>query len=548
MCLGLFFSLFPLYAQVEECGTKFNPKDIIHLPHFGQNEVLDEILKITMGKGFVQNRNNSSYRTTNVPYNIPVKIWVYRNDDGSNSALSLPITNAERIFDDVNQHFSNNNTGIQFYLNCVEVVNSTQFNFVEKSEEKNIVTQHYKGKMMNWHFVHTINYAGGYAYLPWTDRAFQLVVEFKGNYNNTAGNDETVAHEIGHSLGLQHTHDNARGKGDYNGDAEDCYQEAVSRSKKQAINCSGTYKKQKCSINGDALCDTDAAPNTKLNNSIILNSSNCNYAGGGSDNWGIAWTPPTTNYMSYLERKSCRSNFTANQIGVMHGNIVKYMKQDGKNWYNLNTLGLSGTVNSGENKNYVLPTAITVASGNETYTVKTGATVNLHAGEKIVLDKGFKTENNAIFKAKVAPINNCDIVYNGFGRYTSPKTYKEELTRTITNNKEKQLNKIIDDALDRVKTFVSENNVLGTDELLNKHKVYPNPFNNTVTFSFYVAQPTNATISIYSVLGNTAFKTTKTVLKTGYYTTAENLSYLPKGVYTYKISTNTNDYIGKLVK
>jgi len=53
--LTVFIFLANLHAQEREsrtqrfvCGTVFNPKDIVHLPHFGQNVILEQILDITI--------------------------------------------------------------------------------------------------------------------------------------------------------------------------------------------------------------------------------------------------------------------------------------------------------------------------------------------------------------------------------------------------------------------------------------------------------------------------------------------------------------------
>ncbi len=120
-----------------------------------------------------------------------------------------------------------------------------------------------------------------------------------------------ILHELGHTLGLAHTHDK-RGNGN-NGNAGNCYQEAVSRTRTQGIGCLRTSGLRKCEVNGDMLCDTEADPLLSANNV----NTGCAYTGGGTDNWGDAWTPPTTNYMSY-SRSACQTTFTQMQRGVMY--------------------------------------------------------------------------------------------------------------------------------------------------------------------------------------------------------------------------------------
>ena len=92
-----------------------------------------------------------------------------------------------------------------------------------------------------------------------------------------------AVHEIGHTLGLLHTHESRSGS--WNGEAGNCYQESVSRTRTQGFGCFGTLGKKKCEANGDYLCDTDAAPNTSSNRLIGVDiNDGCSYTGGGTDN------------------------------------------------------------------------------------------------------------------------------------------------------------------------------------------------------------------------------------------------------------------------
>ncbi len=125
-----------------------------------------------------------------------------------------------------------------------------------------------------------------------------------------------LTHEIGHTFGLYHTH---QARNDFttdfsdNGGASDCYQESVSRTKKQGFGCSAnTYNKKKCVVNGDLLCDTPADPS--LLGATI--STVCDYTDNHIDNWGAIWVPDETNFMSY-SRPGCLNNFSPLQIGKM---------------------------------------------------------------------------------------------------------------------------------------------------------------------------------------------------------------------------------------
>lgn len=146
-----------------------------------------------------------------------------------------------------------------------------------------------------------------------------------------------LAHEMGHTLGLLHTHHPGRlpsvvTNPDNATISNGCYQESVSRvSRNYWYNgCSSTDNKLKCEVNGDFLSDTNADPNVRAGGSLSSPASGCTYSVTNSnsdysvDNWGAAWTPPTTNIMSYSTIE-CRTSFTTSQIGVLwyYSNLFK---------------------------------------------------------------------------------------------------------------------------------------------------------------------------------------------------------------------------------
>ena len=99
-------------------------------------------------------------------------------------------------------------------------------------------------------------------------------------------NTPHLAHEMGHCLGLYHTHETAFGD------------ERVDGS-----NCGGA---------GDLLCDTPADPGLSGNVDAM-----CNYNGTATDSNGDSYNPDVTNTMSYAPF-SCRGLFTQDQEDRMH--------------------------------------------------------------------------------------------------------------------------------------------------------------------------------------------------------------------------------------
>ena len=470
-------------SKIED-DVYFDPNDTIYLPHYGQNIILDQILDITLKKQRSTLKGSSvSLIDDDIPFHIPVKIWVYRNDNGSNQALSED--DVQRLFNEVNRIYKENNTGIQFYLRCaIQYVNSTKFNTIDSDNEFNdMLATYHTNFALNWHLVHsTTTTWAGKAVFPWKKNNLRFAIEYGGWLSPSKIG--TTAHEIGHTLGLLHTHENTRGTGNYNGDAANCFQESVSRSMTQGIGCTFTMGKKKCEVNGDALCDTEAAPNKENAKWITINSS-CNYTSGGSDNWGAAWKPPVNNYMSYLSNELCRSEFTQGQIAVMHSYILLYMNVGGFDpyglsipWYNLQSIELRGSVNNRENESFIVPQIIEVAPLSNTYTINSGATVNLFAGESIMLNHGFHAKAGSVFTAKSGNLTGCTNILpssklKSVSSYSMPigVLNQEDIDECIS---------ILNKALNREYGTTEERN-----DDLNSYNIYPNPTKGLIHIDSY---------------------------------------------------------------
>jgi hypothetical protein len=535
-------------AQKLEDDNFFNSADTIFLPHYGQNAVLDSILAITMPNRFQGTVLQRSSVDSDISFYIPVKIWVYHNDNGSNAALN--ISDVNDLFNGVNTHFFNNNTGIQFYLKCeIEHVYSTKYNTIDNDNEYlEMISIYRDSQALNWHLIRSTNTDWmGRARFPWYDYNFAFAIEYQG----VLINDDilTTVHEIGHTLGLLHTHENTRCSGNYNGDASNCCQESVSRSRTQGALCNiGTWGKKKCEVNGDALCDTDAAPNTESNRRITVdNSTNCNYIGGGTDNWGDAWIPPTKNFMSYISSVTCRNEFTWGQIGVMHACIVLYMgtgiyPYPGIDpWYNLNSISLNGVVSSGVNKSYIAPQTIEVANESQ-YTINSNANINLRAGESIILYSGFHAKSGSSFTAKVGDIpcssgislinsatndNNLSVMTD----YYSKKTRIDECSEILL----RALNRVGN--LEKLPHRLKQKQVMGSNSEIKQAYLYqnaPNPFSQSTRITYYIPNEVNqALLCIYDMQGNQLKQIALSVRGEGSVTV--HGSELTAGIYLYAL-------------
>ena len=257
-------------------------------------------------------------------------------------------------------------------------------------------------------------------------------------------NEHLTAHEIGHALGLYHTFESRRGGTD-NGSKGNCYQEAVSRSKKQGLGCISTVGKKKCNVNGDGFCDTDADYRASPDFRII--GTNCGYNGTEKDNWDDQFIPPTDNIMSYWNR--CMSIFTPNQfsamviyLGVYSPLVGNHFSHNGVSFMNLNSLNIIGDVYNGESEEFVIPEEIV---NNDALLVHSGGELNLHAQQQITLQNGFHAQAGSNFHALSAPITDCNNTYKPGSNTSSARiglvTYQNEFQEKLASLIDEHLTK-----------------------------------------------------------------------------------------------------------
>lgn len=125
--------------------------------------------------------------------------------------------------------------------------------------------------------------AAGYSYLP--PSADRIILSKAGGLSDS----KVLIHELGHYLGLYHTH------GKTNLGTTD-----------ELVNGSN------CLTAGDDVCDTPADPNLYTYSSI-----SCTYTGGNlHDANNQLYTPDVSNHMSYAQ-KQCRNHFSIGQMNRM---------------------------------------------------------------------------------------------------------------------------------------------------------------------------------------------------------------------------------------
>ncbi len=176
---------------------------------------------------------------------------------------------------------------IQFY-ECSSYswfVNST-LHYFDISEEPQLAAYDVPN-VINIYAFGTVSVNGssvaGYSYLP--PSADRIVLSKAGG---TLFDSKVLIHEMGHYLGLYHTH------GKTNLGTTD-----------ELVNGSN------CLTAGDDVCDTPADPNL-----YTTMGSNCTYIGTTLDANGQPYTPNTRNHMSYAQ-PGCRNQFSVGQMNRM---------------------------------------------------------------------------------------------------------------------------------------------------------------------------------------------------------------------------------------
>jgi hypothetical protein len=343
--LMIFITFISARAQMDDCATpNLDSAFAVSLPYFDNTELLETTLQQDGYYGLEQiafpvapqfNARATSTTFLETKHLIPLDIFIYRENYDPNTAISE--IDARAYVCGANKKFREAGTGIQFYVNTVSIDGnntynnqlSSQFDAYEMFFNKRFFKPH---NGINVHFVRYTQggLTGGLSSIPRFNIPFEEYSLFVRTHENPSGIQEsnariisTFTHELGHNIGLLHTHHpgrlpslilNNENATIVNG----CYQESVSRTKQNKWwkGCPSTHNKYKARINGDFLEDTEADPNMSG-----LVDKDCGFSPAPSgdfrnDNWSYVWTPNTNNIMSYTQ-PTCRNFFSEQQKGGM---------------------------------------------------------------------------------------------------------------------------------------------------------------------------------------------------------------------------------------
>lgn len=236
---------------------------------------------------YVLEKRAPSAPLVTLPYLMKVFVHVFANDDGSNVAATRD--DVLRQMENMRGFYAAHN--ICFIVSGFEQINNTDLNTHNTSTEAAEINPFLVTDHVNI-FIHSAlsNTAGNlngtsYAIPNW-------YMSMVGTAVSSTTNLTTMAHEMGHDLGLYHTFEQF-----WDNMGNPTLPENVPRTG----NCSN------CTDNGDLLCDTEADRNEGVD-------ASCNYTGTMRDACNNLFAPNTRNIMGYGNR-ACRNFFTAGQGG-----------------------------------------------------------------------------------------------------------------------------------------------------------------------------------------------------------------------------------------
>lgn len=211
--------------------------------------------------------NNEKY------YNLNVFVHVVRTSYGYGFNKE---TVSSTIISNLNRDYLN--TNFSFSLLGSEYIDDDNFNNLPSALINPLFGKNRRSNAINIYVLTTgtnFNAAGQAQSIP------SIACIIKGNYYK----ESTVAHEVGHCLGLYHTH------------------HGTSVGERGSGTCAELVDGSNATTCGDYISDTPADPN-------IWNL--CTYVGTITDANGEFYSPSSSNLMSYAG-KSCRTQFTSTQ-------------------------------------------------------------------------------------------------------------------------------------------------------------------------------------------------------------------------------------------
>lgn len=357
------FLLAAIYSIIQltsfgQCGTPpLDSSTFFNLPWVGNNQLLlnqhdsIKLIKNSLNKS----KKNLPIGVTggfsqNTIFWIPVKAYIISDSQTQNVAidkakLNAFVQHANRILRGIEveiahpsgnyRKYNGTPSLIQLYLKGAPSTISAPsyvYNIPDNTDPfysaafTSVGQSHFNYGAINIYFTNSIKNSNGdnisFATLPFNNDKFKAY----RIWMNSSGfpHLSTLAHEVGHALGLLHTHQAFNNMAQTNGaiTGKHCYQEKVDRS--ATINCNAIQDhpnkgETSCEYNGDGLCETEADPG--LNFPLNINNYGVYTGSPATDADGDPWTPPIRNLMSY-SNQSWKNELVSTQLQIMYNTIL----------------------------------------------------------------------------------------------------------------------------------------------------------------------------------------------------------------------------------
>ncbi len=298
----LVYSSHALYAQSDPCGA-----DDVPFKHYS---LLKSNKQLQKSEQLI----------------LPLFLHVVTRDDGSHKVDISEVINelsiSNRYLDSLN---------IQLRICEIDYINNDELFEFDKTTDVPLVAEYNMFNVLNIYIVgNAVNQYGtsicGTATFPWSEEKYIIV------QNSCAGNGSTLVHEVGHFLGLYHSHTTDFG--------------------------SELVNQKNCDVAGDKVCDTPADPQLSYRNLDY----ECAYVGTETDRNGDLYTPNTSLVMSFSS-KECRTLFTQEQ-GVIMRNVIREFYQDYTCSNDFDQDGHGSFLDCDDNNPNIHPDAIDIPDNN----------------------------------------------------------------------------------------------------------------------------------------------------------------------------------------